>query len=111
MLQNSYKCPWCKADLRGMKIPTKTSQEYYDGATYLTTAIELWTVGYECIECNSQWKYDGHLIREGIPELKDKYKIEEITEKSNDELVFAENTTTENDSENNNNLNNESEEN
>lgn len=113
MFHKAYECLWCKADLKSKEIPFMAKAYYNESDTHFSNAIELINKGWECPQCNCRWTYEGKIFREGIPELKDKYKTEEIIEEIKKESVVEENTTTESNSENNsddNNLNNESEE-
>lgn len=77
MLENAYICPYCKKDIKGKEILEKT-RVYYDGATNLSNAIELFGKGFECKECYCRWYYNGKIFKNGKEELKDKYEIKEI---------------------------------
>lgn len=77
MFHKAYECKWCKKDLKGKEIPSLSKAYYPQEDTHFTLAIDLFSKGFECEECGCRWDYEGNIFKDGIEELKDKYKIKE----------------------------------
>jgi len=61
MAKELVKCPKCKSDLRGKRIP-KAQQVHYGGETRFTRVINIYDadkdrhVGWLCPDCQHEWR-------------------------------------------------------